>query len=595
MRGGKSDIPVRITAQEKMYKSKSKNKRLEKYTWGIGIEHETHIFHSPINKIKSPNENFVLFDGFEPTLRLLKAHDSRKITLSEKDISFLETVPFEATGRKCNGVFVLQKAPINMPEFITTRPISSLKTGKRGMETYCNEIYQHQKRFFKLMRKDKTVQKQIKKYGDLSTFPFGMSNYVAFPKKSTASYSFDKDKNGKRKINPEYTGSYHLTITLPYTEKTTDTVFIEKHQNFANQLQWLEPLLMTAFFSCDDKAVGTKEKRIRGSYRILSVGWGNLAGSDVRKFKNGIGRYSVIDSYWRDGLDYYQKKKLKPCLTATPPAKREGGLSALSSNFRTFDASKEDKYERSGAPMKKPYGMEFRIFDHFQDEFLIELCRIIVYVAENSRVHKSKKYVYKNKAWIKATQNIMLNGWRALLDDDYIKELRQILGLKIKTKSKLALNVFDTINKELFQKNKNGDYSILLLDKKYSKEPFLPDINRRSWDNGFMIKLNRNKKDLDNLNLFVHSLPKGKNDVCHIKKIYENIFKTDGWMRNFEDVLYFLEKMDYVKLQHKNDIIVSMSLLSKNIKLFKNMNEEIHYEWNLGTKYISNFLKNIDL
>ena len=136
MKGGKSDIPVRITAQEKMYKSKSKNKRLEKYTWGIGIEHETHIFHSPINKIKSPNENFVLFDGFEPTLRLLKAHDSRKITLSEKDISFLETVPFEATGRKCNGVFVLQKAPINMPEFITTRPISSLKTGKRGMETW---------------------------------------------------------------------------------------------------------------------------------------------------------------------------------------------------------------------------------------------------------------------------------------------------------------------------------------------------------------------------------------------------------------------------------------------------------------------------
>merc|ERR1711990_136134 len=100
-----------------------------------------------------------------------------------------------------------------------------------------------------------------------------------------------------------------------------------------------------------------------------------------------------------------------------------GGLSALSSNLRTFDASKEDKHERSGAPMKKPYGMEFRIFDHFQDEFLVELCRIIVYVAENSRKHKSKKYVYKNRAWIKATQNIMLHGWRAILEDDYIKEL----------------------------------------------------------------------------------------------------------------------------------------------------------------------------
>ena len=205
MRGGRSDIPVRMTAKEKLYVGKSRSskvKRLEKYTWGIGIEHETHIFHSPLNKVKTPNENFVLFDGFEPTLRLLKAHDSKKITLSKKDIEFLETVPFEATGRKCNGVFVLQKAPINMPEFITTNPISSLKTGKRGMETYCNEIYQHQKRFFNLMRKDKVVKQQIKKYGALSTFPFGMSNYVSFPLKSTSTYKFAKDSNGKRKVNP---------------------------------------------------------------------------------------------------------------------------------------------------------------------------------------------------------------------------------------------------------------------------------------------------------------------------------------------------------------------------------------------------------
>ena len=590
MRGGKSDIPVRMTAKEKLYVGKSRSskvKRLEKYTWGIGIEHETHIFHSPLHKVKTQNENFVLFDGFEPTLRLLKAHDSKKITLTEKDIAFLETVPFEATGRKCNGVFVLQKAPINMPEFITTRPISSLKTGKRGMETYCTEIYQHQKRFFNLMRKDKVVQQQIKKYGALSTFPFGMSNYVAFPLKSTATYKFAKDANGKRKVNPEYTGSYHLTITLPYTDKTSDTVFIEKHQNFANQLQWLEPLLLTAFFSCDDKAVGTTEKRIRGSYRILSVGWGNLAGSDVRKLKDGIGRYSVIDSYWRDGLDYYQKKKLKPCLTPTPPAKREGGISALSSNLRTFDASKEDKHERSGAPMKKPYGMEFRIFDHFQDEFLIEMCRIIVYVAENSRKHKSKKYVYKNRAWIKATQNIMLHGWRAILEDDYIKELRQILGLKIKTKKRMALHVFEEINKELFQKNKNGDYSYLMLDEKYSSPPLLPDINRRSWENGFMIRLNRNKKDLDNFNTLIKELPKGKHSVEGIRELYKCIFKTDGWMRNFEDVMYFLEKLECVKLQHKNDKISHISVVTKNKRHINSMNNFIHYEWTRGLRHIS--------
>ena len=56
-------------------------------------------------------------------------------------------------------------------------------------------------------------------------------------------------------------------------------------------------------------------------------------------------------------------------------------------------------------------------FDHFQDEYLPELGKVLIYVAENSRIHKSKKYVYKNKAWIKAVQHVMMNGWRAILDE----------------------------------------------------------------------------------------------------------------------------------------------------------------------------------
>jgi hypothetical protein len=591
MNGGKSKVntnrPIKFTVANKIYGKKRKSdriKRLEKYTWGIGIEHEMHIFHKPLDYTTKKIENFILVDSFEPTLRLLQAADEGRIKITVKDMELLESVPFEATGRKCNGEFVLQKAPVNMPEFITTKPISSLKTGKRSIEHYCREILEHQNRFFKLMEMDKTVKKQIKKYGPLASFPFGMSNYVAFPKNNDEIYKFDKDKSNKIKINPEYTGSYHITITLPYTKLTTDRKFIEKHQNFANQLQWLEPLLLTAFFSCDDKAVGTTQKRIRGSYRILRVGWGNLAGSDIRKFKRGIGRYSVIDSFWRDGLDFYQKDKLKPCIKPTPPAVREGGISALSSNFRTFDASKEDKHERSGAPMKKPYGMEFRIFDHFQDEYLSELCKVIVYVAENSRVHTSNKYVYKNKAWIKAVQNVMMNGWRSILDDDYINELRTILGINIKTKSKIALKVFEVINKELFTKNKNGDYTFLMLDKKYKTPPILPNINRRSWDHGFMIKLNREPKIFAKYNKFISDIPNGKNSYDDIKNIYKKHFMSEGWMRNFDDVLYFMESHERLfaskfRLYHTNSKITYIEIKNKYKKKIINFNDQINTEW----------------
>ena len=188
-------------------------------------------------------------------------------------------------------------------------PITKIRlSGKDKSRTIvglCEELIQQKNHFINLLKKDPITKKQIKKYGELYQYPFGMTSYLKYPESSNAlTYQFAKDSKGKTKVREEYVGSYHITITLPYIQnKTTQKEFIEMHQNFANQLQWLEPLLLTAFFSCDDKAVGTTEKRIRGSYRILSVGWGNLAGSDVRKLKDGIGRYSVIDSYWRDGLD----------------------------------------------------------------------------------------------------------------------------------------------------------------------------------------------------------------------------------------------------------------------------------------------------
>ena len=76
------------------------------------------------------------------------------------------------------------------------------------------------------------------------------------------------------------------------------------HEVFANQIQWLEPLLLSSFFSCDDKGVGTSKNYVRGSYRILNIGWGNLAGSDIKRFGKGIGRYANIKAYWREGLEF---------------------------------------------------------------------------------------------------------------------------------------------------------------------------------------------------------------------------------------------------------------------------------------------------
>ena len=75
------------------------------------------------------------------------------------------------------------------------------------------------------------------------------SAYIAHTaiKEKNAKYFFDKDN-----LLPEYNGSYHITFTLPYTDKTDNKEFIKMHQNFCNQLQWLEPLLLTSYFSATD-------------------------------------------------------------------------------------------------------------------------------------------------------------------------------------------------------------------------------------------------------------------------------------------------------------------------------------------------------
>ena len=86
--------------------------------------------------------------------------------------------------------------------------------------------------------------------------------------------------------------------------------------------------------------------------------------------------------------------------------------------------------------MVRPNGIELRIFDHFISRHLIDLMRIMVYLAENSRNHQCNGYVYKNKEWINTIQDVMENGWRAIVSKEYIKELNKNLGLDLEVKRK---------------------------------------------------------------------------------------------------------------------------------------------------------------
>jgi len=552
-----------------------KDKELYDYTWGLGIEHEMHIFHKPKSSKKNI-VNFTLFDSFSAVQRILEEKDNSTLDLSYDDYKFLrDEVPFETSGRRCNDQWVIKTVPVKMPEFITMYPFCSIRDD-RDIKNMTMDIVKTKERFYKLLMLDKTTQKLVKKYGDFSEHPFGMTRTLKCPiHNNKTTYKFEKDKNGNDLLLPEYNGSYHITFTLPHKKDITNKEFIKIHKNFCNQLQWLEPLLLTSYFTGDEYSPGSGQERVRGSFRVMIIGWGNFAGTDIRLLDKGIGRYAKTPIYWREGLYFKDVEKLRPCYEPSPMALKEGATTSLSSDFRTFGSTDplRPMHRESGIGMTKPNGVEFRIFDHFSDKYIDHLLMLISLVAENSRVTQTKGYVYQNKIWINELHNIMKNGYKAKLSKSYINLLRKKLDLKINTTSIVAIDIFKTIYNELLNKNINGDWIKIFncLKKPDYNKIVIPEINKKAWQFAFMLKLNNDSNLLNKFNFLSKYLN-------HIKKIDYNDFSIavleifgQKWQYDIEDIAYFYESLKYHLSENYVEILIKINLIKDKYGLIKNI------------------------
>ncbi len=570
---------------------------LKKYKWGLGIEHEMHMFHEPPDYSKTNIKDFTIFDSFSAVQRILSEKEDLKIDISYDDYNFLKSIPFETSGRKCNDKWVIEMVPVKMPEFITNFPFCSIGE-KRDIKNMTAEIVENKERFYDLLKHNKKTRDLIKNYGDFAQYPYGMTRYLKCPiSEKNGKYTFKKDKKRNDILMPEYNGSYHITMTLPHKESITDKQFIKMHQNFANQLQWLEPLMLTAYFTGDEYAPGEMTERVRGSFRVMIIGWGNFAGSDVRLFNKGIGRYAKTPTYWRKNLRFKDSNKLKPCYKPSPMAKKEKAITSLSSNFRTFGSTDplRPMHRESGVGMTKPNGIEFRIFDHFNDKYIEHLMMFVSLVAENSRVTKTNGYVYKDKTWIKELHNIMKHGYKAKISDKYKNILRKKLGLKIKTDSIIAIDIFKTIYEELWKKNINGDWSKIFHCMKAPKFDMVlfPNVNKKAWQFAFMMKLNRNKKLMDKFNKMTKIISALKTVKYNdLKKIILKIYGK-RWAEDIEDIIYFYEELELISLnKNKDHTIDSINvLLKRNNKpiYYKNFNDFIATHFSEGGR-LSNIL-----
>jgi hypothetical protein len=564
-----------------MKSNKTKISELEKYTWGFGIEHEMHLFHAPLYKKNINIKDFIVFDSEKVVKNLLEESNNFKTKLNYDDYNFLKNIPYEKSGRMCNEQWVIEMVPCKMPEFITNNPFCSIPKN-RNILIMTQEIRNDKENFYKLMELNENSKKLIDKYGKLSEYPFGMTRYLKYPVATILDkYIFKKDF-----VVPEYNGSYHMTLTLPHKESITTKQFIKIHQNFCNQLQWLEPLMLTAYFTGDEYAPGNLKQYTRGSFRVMIIGWGNFAGTDVRLLSKGIGRYAKTKTFWRKGLKFEDSDKLKPCFKPSPMAKKEGAITSLSSDFRTFGSTDplRPSHRESGIGMTKPNGIEFRIFDHFHDKYLDHLSVLMTLVAENSRIKQTKGYVYENKIWIKEMHNIMKNGYKSKLSKKYIDLLREKLGLKININSIIATDIFKEIYSELWKKNINGNWTKILFclpNKTYLQNLKLktvnnfPDINKKGWQFAFITKLNQEKDLLDafnNLSKILNKLKKVK--FSDFKSIVIKLFNKN-WKDDIEDIAYFYESNGFIHFDNNSNGTIKCIYINKIIPIFNNFNEYI--------------------
>jgi len=488
----------------------------------------------------------------------------------------------EVSGRTCAGVSIIKPDPRHsMLEIATDQAFGFKKTLEfddlLDYSTYLIKIQKNAIKDLNLFFKKEKLYKN-RKYKSIVPYPYAMSNRL-----KNAEIILNNKKDTKNKTN--YTGSYHVTITIPYNPliKSLD-VYYENYKRYINQFQWIEPMIIAFYTTTDMRGIGSEKVRARASYRILMSGWGNPAGSDVRKFDQGLTRKVNIPLYWRKGLNFEGMEKLeKYC--ADPKKKYahdyvdpDRDLYDMGGDFRTPSGDHGQDWSVRDRPLGGP--VEMRILDFFPPQHMASLLRILAFIIENATRTENKIYVYKDKDWIKTIQNVFKEGWCAKIPKGYINKLEKALDLKFPKKPLMLDSFFDVFLNTLYKKNKNGFYVNQLLRKDYKKQPKLTksNPNRESWDFGFLLKLSDNilirnkiKKVFTNIN---------KMSLKEVEKYYKKNM-TSRWKNNMIDIIYFFELRGGIKIiKDNNGFIKTINVNNKKIiNIVDNYEKELFKLW----------------
>jgi len=316
--------------------------------------------------------------------------------------------------------------------------------------------------------------------------------------------------------------------------------WIEANKNLANQVQWIEPLLVSVFGSSDMDAV------CDGSFRTMRTGWGVPGTTDVRNFAEaGVGRYVKNNFDWMFPKD----------TEAMPSAYRQQLSGCMGDGMGADIRTKINVYEHHWPadvplpPMEVGRGIEIRIFDNFPIETMPHVYRMISLVAEVGRTFTAPGYIYNNIDWADAIQSVMREGWNAVLPEGYVRDLATALNLHPTFVEGLenfqSFHVFSELYKVMFEAHSKGMWTTLLLDDIPEQLPLIENPNRHSWELGAIIQKGFTTQKvvetlgLDQLVDSVGGLERGFSRTVNVSELQ---LSDDSCSEDFDDVIYLAER-----------------------------------------------------
>jgi len=447
-----------------------------KNEWGLGLELERMVFY------KKKDEYYAV-----DIQKLFK--EKKKAELLEEETDLLKQLPLlELAGRDC---IVLIKS--RMFEIVTTFPFNN------KIEDVVQELERNSKKLLFIFTKIYNTLYKTKR--TLVYSPISALQYI--------------DVDNKKKFSN--TGSLHVNITLPFTEKTGKDQFLKQYQSYIHQFHWLEPILYSVLTSGNYRSI-TSDKYVKCCYRS-SIGWGVPGGTDIRRLAKGQPRMiSILPNYLEDvKFKKFISEKNKECynsritydawannldksvfFTDIATIHKENPFRAI--KFFIPKVHYDKLYLRK---FKIGSGIEFRLFDEYNPNKITDILRFLIYLGQNSfkypkgslRKHFADDFgediikkqlgggktnlVYHNKIWNLAIKKALQNGYKTIFSKEYVHALRNNTNLNINVKRYNSTHLLNQISKELFNKYKKGLFSRLMIKNNYTRPPIIINMNKK--------------------------------------------------------------------------------------------------------------------